>query len=240
MILPPSSTLPRYVVHVHVVDGQRSTILRALPDNLLREDEKPPPISIPALPKPGMTLRPSVGAFESLGRHANPAFYFFGNAAPVYVLPGTKQTADVLLLAAGDLRSILYSIARGVHMKRLSLNVTFNDCCTAITARNIVLLYMLYDRNVTTEVVLDVWFALQLSAEAYIALSDALLALTGQDRDAVLQSLNVSFKTTYDKAVVLHYLSQLPEWQTQLTWERVKTMRKSAMSSLGRNCRGKG
>ena len=129
-------------------------------------------------------------------------FYAFGNTPPQYVLPGVRgdaARADVLLLASGDLRSALYSLARDRSLTA-TVHFTVNDADARVVARNVVLLWLIH--NATASDVFAVWFSLGLTAAANDALCRALAALTGDDADAHLAAIGARFRCSDDRAQV--------------------------------------
>lgn len=150
-------------------------------------------------------------------------FYAFGNTPPEYVFPGIAQdaaTAEVLLLASGDLRSPLYSLTRDA---RLSARVRFtvNDQDVRIVARNVLLLWLAHAS--TSDVVFSVWFSIGLAATANRALHDAFGTLCGPGGGDALTSIGVQFASPHDRDRVVQTWR---EWSTAaLQLSEVQTMR---------------
>ena len=149
-------------------------------------------------------------------------YYAFGNTPPEYVLHGSA--ADVLLLACGDLRAVLYSLARDARNRR-AVRFTVNDFDEHVIARNVVLLWLAHHAD--AEHVMAIWFSLGLTAAASAVLVEALRVLTGDDADVHLKEIGVSFHTPADAARVRSVLQAWGSWQ--LSWQEVQAHRRDTL-----------
>ena len=165
-------------------------------------------------------------------------YYAFGNTSPLYVFPGIPRdakSANVLLLACGDLRSAFYSLSRdsSTRVDWKDIHFFVNDSMPSIIARNLVLIWLIRRKRVSAETLFQVWFSLRLGQTAYLALCDAVLALVGKDAEHELQLINVTFHTPTDWCKVHAVLSKWIEWQDDLSWNHVRRIREEALTTKG-------
>ncbi|KAK3246463.1 hypothetical protein CYMTET_20555 [Cymbomonas tetramitiformis] len=155
-------------------------------------------------------------------------YYAFGNTPPAYVLPGvslTEEDVDVLLLASGDLRSALYSLARDIRAPpHQTVRFLVNDADRCVIARNLIVLWLIH-RMHPPEVIAAVWFSLKLAPAAHAALRAALAALTGAARQAELEALGASFLVKEEQERVHQQLLQWAAWE--LDWAELQRHRTS-------------
>jgi len=148
-------------------------------------------------------------------------YYPIGNTPPTYVLQNVSDAqANVLLLASGDLRSPLYSLARdALHRRPVAFLVS--DFDRHVIARNALLLWLAH--HVPAAHVFAIWFSIGLSADAYASLQRALSALTGPAAAEELSAIGVDFWRTQDRACVDRVLR---DWSgLRLEWSSVQAMR---------------
>jgi hypothetical protein len=99
-------------------------------------------------------------------------YYAFGNSSPenlfgqVAIHDNVNRSA--LSLGAGDIRFLLYTLCEA-HRSNCSaeLNFVLNDWNSDIIARNIVILYALITKDVDSEMLVQFWFSLKVTQEAY-------------------------------------------------------------------------
>jgi hypothetical protein len=144
----------------------------------------------------------------------------FGSLPPLYVLPGVSS-ANVLLLATGDLRSALYSLV-GDARRRLFVSFFVDDVDPHMLARNIVLLWLAH--HAPPAHVFAVRFSLGLSASAHASLHQALDALTGPSCANHLAEIGVGFWRPEDRSRIGDVLCESK--QMRLQWPRVQTQRR--------------
>lgn len=153
----------------------------------------------------------------------------FGTTPPTYVLPGVSadaSVADVLLLASGDLRSALYSLARDAQLQA-GVRFVVNDSDGHVVARNVLLLWLAH--HTTTEVLFSVWFSLGLTATATAAVRYAITSLTGPAADKHLAEIGAHFRTPSDREQVS---AVLQSWvDLKLPWVKAQVMRTRAIAS---------
>jgi len=159
-------------------------------------------------------------------------FYAFGNTPPEYVLPGVRldaASADVLLLASGDLRSAMYSLARDTSLSA-TVRFTVNDGDVRVVARNVVLLWLMH--NATASDVFAVWFSLGLTPAADDALRRAVAALTGADAGVHLAAIGARFRCDDDRAQVTAILQG---WVAKHSWVEAQEARTEFLATY-RKC----
>ena len=109
----------------------------------------------------------------------------------------TDQMLDLLLLASGDVRNILYTVAemslRNSQERAQCLNFHLNDYDPTIVARNAVLLDVTGSINADVSEDLDflwnIWYNMALSESDYMRLQKILSALAERKFDGVDQSV---------------------------------------------------
>lgn len=151
-------------------------------------------------------------------------YYAFGNSPPAYVLPGVCGSADVLLLASGDLRSALYSLTRDAG-RRLPVCFFVNDVDRHVLARNVLLLWLAH--HAPAAHVFAVWFSLGLSEAAHASLHGALEALTGPSSADHLTRIGIDVWRPEDRCLIV---ALLRDWrEMRLEWDRIQAQRRQVL-----------
>ena len=113
------------------------------------------------------------------------------------IATSADQTLDLLLLASGDVRNILHTVAemslRNSQERAQCLNFYLNDYDPTIVARNAVILDVVGSINADVPEDLDflwnIWYNIALSESDYIRLQKVLLVLAERKFDSVDQSV---------------------------------------------------
>lgn len=226
-------------VYMYETWDASSLVISVLPVNLERDhtlhyiedlSTKKPPISLLDLPlRP--VFRPDCHYIPTEEETAHvPPKNAYGVTQPVYLLPGISREAaktSILLLAGGDLRSVLFSIARerlavDPPFGRGPLHITFNESDVTIVARNVLILHLLDTSSVPTYSILVIWTSLRLGHFSYTVLCNGIAALTSPSSEDVLSRLNIFFHTNVDRAAVRAKWRTWISWQDDLDWRKIQ------------------
>lgn len=124
-------------------------------------------------------------------------YYAFGNTPPSQIVPRGVRSPRILCLAAGDVRSCLFSISRSDIKDVDQVTFVLNDGNAAIVARNVVLLVLALqpqDFGCLPGDLWDIWYSLFISPRQWNCVSKLLTVLiNANSASALLQRLNISF-----------------------------------------------
>ena len=189
-----------------------------------------------AVPHPLTTLS-RMDIPDTISQSIAPATYFFGSVPPSYLLRGvplSKKHAHILVLACGDIRSVLYTVSRrsAAHGSFPKIKFTLNDNEPCVIARNIILLWLILRTNLDYSLLFEIWFSLRISAPAYSAIVEAVVALTGPHRQRELQAIQVSFHSDFDRAAVYHFFNGWIVWRDEFDADMLFAKRMDVINSF--------
>lgn len=217
----------RHLVYLPPSADTHLEIVRAKPHNIAVRHVAPCATAPAPAPRPVLTLaKRKIADFATT--HTRAVLTAFGDEPPLYLFPGVSaaaKSAKVLLFASADIRSALYSLARDDVQRtspvRRNVLFSFSETEPGVIARHLVILWLMTKGHASAETIFEVWFSLRLEQSSYVALVNAVLALTGPASDAVLREMHVSFRSEFDKQKTLAVMPRWIAWQDRLGWQHI-------------------
>ena len=140
---------------------------------------------------------PSITLNKAIVMDKTEHYYAFGNTPPDLLLPPGVVNPKILCLAAGDLRSCLFSISRTDMTRHSNILFVINDKNSAIIARNILLLAVLIhpDLSCEWEDIWSIWYSISLSRNQWNLVEKVLRCLLN-DPQTLLSKLNTTVESS--------------------------------------------